>query len=174
MRRTEWSRILEKEYVWDFCEWLGQSGIASALVIRKVTEPVTLQYEHGQVTIANEGDIWLQLALENDCIWTTAMFDRDHRLIQIYFDITNGNQLLPAENPTFEDLYLDVVMENEGTLHVLDHDELDRALEIGMVTQEMHFRACEACDKLCHYLSLNWQTFVSFCLNELERLLKKM
>ncbi|MBR6571312.1 MAG: DUF402 domain-containing protein [Clostridia bacterium] len=170
MRRSDWHRVLEKEY--RFCEfsWEGKRGIASTLLIKKVSQPLTIHYEHGDVTIANVGNTWLQLALENSRIWVTAMYNNRNELLQIYFDITNGNRIETSDNPTFEDLYLDVVLEADGTLHVLDRDELDEALEQGQISQEIHRQAVETCDDLYHYLTKRWQEFADFCMRQLLRL----
>ena len=138
-------------------------GIASVLMLEKIAEPLTIHYEHGDVTIANEGDTWLQIAFRDAYFWVTAMFDKDNNLIQIYFDITNGNCLEPADNPTFEDLYLDLVLEANGTQHVLDRDELDEALKTGEITFEQHQKAVEECHRLHAFLKQHWIEFADFC-----------
>jgi len=163
MKRSEWRRILQKEYQYAECSFEGKRGIASILVLQRVTEPLTVCYDHGHVTIANEGDTWLQLAFENSCYWVTAMYNSKNELIQIYFDITNGNCLEPEDNPAFEDLYLDLVLEADGTLHVLDRDELDDALKRDVISQEQHCSAVDTCEWLYSYLRENWMDFTRFC-----------
>ena len=170
MKRSDWRRILQREYHCGNCSYQGKHGVASILLLQKVSEPLTVHYAHGDVTIVNEGDTWLQIAFQDAYYWVTAMFDRDEKLLQIYFDMTNGNCLDCRENPTFEDLYLDVVMEPDGTLHVLDRDELDEALEAGEISTEQHQRAIEECEKLCANLSANWRTFAEFCHSEMIKL----
>ncbi len=170
MRRTDWRRILEREYRYGKCSYQGMQGIASILLLQKVAEPLTIHYEHGDVTIVNEGDTWLQIAFQDAYYWVTAMFDRNNNLLQIYFDITNGNSLENKDNPTFEDLYLDIVMEADGTLHVLDRDELDEALEAGEISAEQHQKALDECDKLYAMLSVKWSEFAGFCRSQMMKL----
>ena len=170
MRRSEWRRILERKYHCAPFSHQDKQGIASVLTIQKVSEPLVIHYEHGDVTIACEGDIWLQLALQDSYLWVTAMFDAEHRLQQIYFDITNGNCFEDPTNPTFEDLYLDLVLEADGTIHVLDRDELDEALRIGEITTVTYQRAVDEGEKLYRYLQNHWQAFVAFCFEKMMEL----
>lgn len=167
MRRTDWHRILRREYRYAPCSFQRMQGIASLLSLHEVSQPLTIHYEHGDVTIAEAGHQWLQLAFRDAFFWVTAMFDHDHKLLQIYFDITNGNCLGDETNPTFEDLYLDIVMEADGTLHMLDRDELDEALETGEITQEQHALAVSEGEKLYYYLTEHREELVDFCYSQI-------
>lgn len=170
MRRSDWRRIVDREYRWADCSYQDMEGIASVLLLRKITEPLTIHYEHGDVTIVNEGDTWVQIAFKDAYFWVTAMFDKHNELLQIYFDITAGNCLEPADNPTFEDLYLDIVLEPDGTLHVLDRDELDEALAAGEITPDQHQRAVDECNKLHAFLMRHWVEFAAFCREQMMKL----
>ncbi len=170
MKRSDWHRILRREYRCGPCQFQGMNGISSVLLLQEITEPMTVHYEHGDVTIVQKGDTWLQLAFPDTYFWTTAMFDEQNRLLQIYFDITDGCCFEDASNPTFEDLYLDIVMEVDGTLHVLDRDELDEALEAGEITHAQHERAVREGERLYQYLSAHGQAFADFCHQQMMKL----
>ena len=60
--------------------------------------------------IADKDISWLQIALKDAHVWITVMYDQNDRFIQAYFDVTNGNDFSNCDNPTFEDMYLDVVL----------------------------------------------------------------
>lgn len=167
MQRSDWHRILEREYRWKECSYHGKRGIASVLMLKQITEPLTIRYEHGDVTIVNKGDTWVQIALEDTFFWATAMFDQNDRLLQIYFDITSGNCLEKAENPTFEDLYLDIVLEPDGTLHILDRDELDDALKTEKITLEQYQMALAEGERLYTFLKDHWSAFADFCREQM-------
>ena len=166
MRRTDWHRILQRKYACAECSYQGMQGIASVLLLQKVTQPLIIE----GVTLAKEGDTWLQLAFRDACFWVTAMFDEHNDLLQIYFDITNGNCLEDPENPCFDDLYLDIVMEPDGALHVLDQDELDDALNTGEITPQLHQKAMEECERLHRFLLQNGKDFSAFCYQQMMRL----
>ena len=96
-------------------------------MIDEVTGPLTVHYHSRDVLIADAGYSWFQAAVPGARWWLTAMFDECDRLIQIYFDITGGSRFDDPENPTFEDMYLDIVVSADGSIEVVDRDELDEA-----------------------------------------------
>lgn len=170
MRRSDWKRILKRDYVADSCCFQGMEGIASLIMIREITQPLTVRNGNHEVTIVDEGISWLQIALRDQYVWVTAMFDPQDRLLQIYFDITNGNHLEPSENPTFEDLYLDIVMEPDGTLYILDRDELDEAYAKEKISFEQYERTIREGQKLYRYLQENGTFFAEFCCEQMMKL----
>ena len=155
MRRSDWSRILSRRYVSRPCRFRGREGRAGLLVIDEITEPLTVRDAGEELNIVERGYAWVQIALKDQPFWLTAMFDERGELLQIYFDITGGNRFDDPENPTFEDMYLDIVVNSRGELYVLDRDELDAALTAGVITQAQHDRAERACQTLYQYLTKN-------------------
>ena len=170
MRRTDWKRILKRDYVWDHCNYQGMAGIASLITIHEVAQPLNVRNGDHEVTIVDEGMSWLQIAFYDQYVWVTAMFDQHDRLLQIYFDITDGNHLEPAENPTFEDLYLDVVMEPDGALYMLDQEELDEAYAAGTITLQQYQRTIVEGKQLYQWLTENSQAFCAFCCEQMKKL----
>ena len=163
MRRSDWQRILRREYISRDCQMYGRRGKESLLVIREVTGPLTVHDGGEDVLIADTDYAWVQIALEGLPFWLTAMYDDRGRLIQIYFDITAGNRFDDPENPTFVDMYLDIVVNSRGELYVLDRDELEAALTAGAITQAQHDRAERACQTLYQYLKKNRPAVQALC-----------
>ena len=163
MRRSDWSRILRREYVSRDCRMHGLRGKESLLVIREVTAPLIVHDAGEDVLIAEKDYAWVQIALEGLPFWLTAMYDAQGRLLQIYFDITAGNRFNDPENPTFTDMYLDIVVNSRGELYVLDRDELDEALAAGTITQEEYDKADAACARLYAYLEENREAVAELC-----------
>ena len=163
MRRSDWHRILRREYVSRDCEMHGRRGKESLLVIREVTGPLMVHDGGEDVLIADKDYAWVQIALEGLPFWLTAMYDAQGRLIQIYFDITAGNRFDDPENPVFEDMYLDIVVNSRGELYVQDRDELDEALARGIITREEWNKADAACGRLYAYLEENREAVAGLC-----------
>ena len=135
MRRTDWKRITKRRYVSrGEADIFGSAGRISLTLIDEVTGPLTVHYKSRAVLIADAGYSWFQAAVPGARWWLTAMFDERDRIIQIYFDITGGSRFDDPENPTFEDMYLDIVVSAEGSIEVVDRDELDEALQSGAIT----------------------------------------
>jgi len=172
MRRSDWHRILEREYTVSPCSFFDMEGVVSLLQIKKVTEPLLVSGENGEkVLIADAGYSWLQVAFKEQYFWATVMYDDKGRFMQGYFDITGGNSFEDMENPTFRDMYLDLVLLDGGRILVLDRDELDEALEQNDITEELHWQTVKAGEKLYRFLQENGDEFLRFCSEWREKLL---
>jgi len=171
MRRSDWHRILEREYKASPCSFQGMKGVVSLLQIKEVTEPLIVQGEDGGVLIADKGYSWLQVAFKEQFFWATVMFDDIGNFLQGYFDITGGNTFEDMDNPKFQDMYLDLVLLSDGGIQVLDRDELDEALEKKEITEEQYVQTVKAGEELYRFLQENGNEFLRFCSEWREKLL---
>lgn len=162
MKRSDWGRVLRKDYVARDFQQNGHQGQMSLSILRKLTAPLTIHYPFGDVLIADEGFGWLQIALKDQSFWITAMYDGQDRRIDLYFDITAGNRFDDPDNPWFADMYLDIVSIGD-VLEVLDRDELDEALETGDITREEYDCAKTVCRGLYEYLAENQAYIAAWC-----------
>ena len=104
MKRTDWRRLLEKSYAVRDCAPWGCPGRESILRIHKVSQPLWVKEGYGRICIADAGHSWVQVACQGQPYWLTAMFDREDRFLQIYFDIARPPCFDDPDDPTFEDL----------------------------------------------------------------------
>jgi predicted RNA-binding protein associated with RNAse of E/G family len=129
--------------------------------------------ENGEkVLIADAGYAWLQVAFKEQFFWATVMYDDKGRFMQGYFDITGGNSFEDMENPTFKDMYLDLVLLEGGCILILDRDELDEALEKKEITEEEYRKTVKEGEKLYQFLQKNGDAFLQFCSEWREKLLQ--
>ena len=173
MRRSDWHRILERKYTVSPCSFQSMEGVVSLLQIQKVTHPLTVHYESGDVLIADAGYSWLQIAFKEQFFWATVMYDSKGEFMQGYFDITAGNAFDDMENPKFQDMYLDLVLLGDGQIQVLDRDELEEALEQKEITEEQYQKTVNMGEELYCFLKDNWKDFLHFCSEWRERLLEE-
>lgn len=172
MRRTDWQRVTKRRYVCrEVPDIFGAAGRIALIAIDAVTAPLTVHYQSRDVLIADRGFSWFQAAVPDAHWWLTAMYGADDRLIQIYFDITAGNRFEEPENLTFEDRYLDIVLSADGFLEIVDRDELDDALQNGILTAAQHEEAVREGDKLYHFLKENTESVFAWCAEQ-QKLLK--
>lgn len=173
MRRSDWHRILERRYTVRPCSFQGMEGVVSLLQIQKVTEPLMVPGENGEkVLIADAGYSWLQVAFKEQFFWATVMYDDKGRFMQGYFDITGGNSFVDMKNPTFQDMYLDLVLLEGGRILVLDRDELDEAFKQKEITEEQYQKTVAEGEKLYRFLQENGDEFLQFCSAWREKLLQ--
>ena len=169
MRRSDWHRVLRRDYIASDCLVCGTAGKVSLTVLRELTSPLTIHYPFGDALIADKDYAWLQIALKEQYFWLTAMYDADGQLIQLYFDITDGNCFEDEDNPCFPDMYLDIVVTGTGEIHVIDREDLDWALDNGVITRDQYDHAWKVCDELCQYLEQNKDDVVRFCNREFKK-----
>lgn len=162
MKRTDWRRLLEKSYAVRDCAPWGYPGRESILRIHKVSQPLWVKEGYGRICIADAGHSWVQVTCQGQPYWLTAMFDGQDRFLQIYFDIARPPCFADPDDPTFEDLYLDVVLTSGLELAVLDREELDEALKTGEIDRETYDFALAACEKLLVWLEENKQELVDY------------
>ena len=173
MRRSDWHRILERKYTVSPCSFQGMKGVVSLLQIQKVTEPLRVSGENGaKVLIADKGFSWLQVAFREQFFWATVMYDDRGKFLQAYFDITAGNTFEDTDNPKFRDMYLDLVLLDDGRILVLDKDELDEALGQKEITEEEYQNTVKAGEELYRFLQANGEAFLQFCREWREKLLE--
>lgn len=172
IRRDDWTRILEKDVIIRDFEWKGIPGKISLLNIKKVSSPLSIDYETGSVKIVDEGYSWVQIALEKQYFWITSMFDEQNRLVEIYVDMTDGN-VTDADDPYFSDLYLDYVVHiREDAVIELDRGELDAAYQRGSITPEQYERTLREGRKMFQYLRESRQELEGLLIRE-QKLLKE-
>ena len=174
MRRSDWHRIIERRYTVRPCNFQGMEGVVSLLQIRKVTEPLMVPGENGEkVLIADAGYSWLQVAFKEQFFWATVMYDNKGRFMQGYFDITGGNSFEDMENPTFKDMYLDLVLLEGGRILVLDRDELEEAVKQNEITEDEYEQTVKAGEELDRFLQEKGKEFLQFCSEWREKLLEE-
>lgn len=173
MRRSDWRRILKRTYT--DCDFYvdGIQAKKSLLQILEVTQPLVIENIAGRIAIADRGHSWVQIAVKAQHVWITAMFNADGEFLQAYFDITAGNCFDHPENPTFTDMYLDVVLTKQGSVYILDQNELDDALKDRLITSSEHTQALAHCTALCAYLRAHSTEFIHYCQKTYQELLIK-
>lgn len=85
-------------------------------------------------------------------IKVSKIFDGKDQLLYWYCDIIQTKWDTEKNTVIFEDLLLDVVLYNDGSIHVLDLDELSDALEQGFITQAEATYALRTLDSLLKIL----------------------
>lgn len=134
MKRSDWTRILQKEQIIEDFSCEGKEGKISLLKILKCTEAMSKCINAENVTLVDENYYWLQLAFNYDHSWYTAMFDDEGSFLQLYIDITGGNDT-DRDNPVFRDMYLDYVYFRKD-LYELDRDELEEAFRTNRISRQ--------------------------------------
>lgn len=168
MKRDEWSRVVEKKVTIEDIACGGYSGKIALLKILKVSAPLSVSYGDLRMKIADDNYSWLQIALEGQYFWITAMFDEKDRLLSIYIDMTDGNQV-ERDDPRFVDMYLDYVVLDDMVLE-LDRDELEDARNSGDITEAQFERTLSEGKMLFTCLKSRSQDLQAFVQKKFQEL----
>lgn len=162
LTRENWPRVLQSQFCWRKVQGDGFDGIAATIRFDAIRAPLTKVMQGRAVRILDHGYRWLQLAPKGEHWWLTVMFDERGKIVQYYFDVTLQNVIQDGES-FFWDLFLDVVMLPDGSVFLLDRDELDQALTEGVVDAAQHERALETAGALMRALPEHLPALERFC-----------
>ncbi|MBS4195963.1 DUF402 domain-containing protein [Lederbergia citri] len=171
--RSEWKRVLKREYIQSFLNTEEFKGYVSLLHIEKVKDPLSVNYDGKKVCIADDGYIWLQHFPIEEHYSLTTMFDPQGNIVQWYVDICLQCGI---ENnvPWMDDLFLDIVILPTGEIIEKDADEIDEALSKGIIDKLQYKMAWKEANKLYKLISNNEFDLMKFSKNHKEILLKKV
>lgn len=161
MSKSRWKRVIESKYEYEYLEEC--KGMVSVLHLKKLTSPCYKEYNGKILKIADDGYCWLQFAIDCEKWWLTAMFDEIGNLVQYYIDITSENTIKKDGTAYFYDLFLDVVCINDGEIILLDKDELDKALEDNVITQQEYENAYIVAQNIIKKLKSDKKRLDEFC-----------
>lgn len=174
INRDDWHRVLEKEILTEDFRWKGMQGKISLMLIKRVSEPLSIEYETGSVKIVDAAYTWVQIAMEGQFYWITSMFDENDRLLEIYVDMTDGN-ITDTDDPSFADIYLDYVvhLQTDSVLE-LDRGELDAAFREREISEEQYRRTLSEGEKVLRYLREDRRALMDLLIREQARLKAKL
>lgn len=175
MKKENWKRVTEREYISVTIEEKNIRGEASLLFIKKVESPSFKGYGNNiKIKIADENYYWLQIAMQNQNYWITAMYDDKKNIIQYYIDITEKNVIDTKEDSYFYDLFLDIVVLNTGEVFLLDEDELEQALKEKIINHEQYEFAYKKAKEVIKFVSKEKDKLEYFCNKYFKQLLPQL
>lgn len=78
----------------------------------------------------------------------SKIYDSNNKIVYWYCDIIQTQKDAQKNTVIFEDLLIDVILYENGTIKVCDLDELADALELGLITQKEALYAIRTLDSL--------------------------
>ncbi|NLP52522.1 DUF402 domain-containing protein [Bacillus sp. RO1] len=170
--RSEWKRILKREYSQKFLDTDAFRGYVTLIYIHKVIKPLTVNYDEKSICIVDDGYMWLQHFPSNEHYSLTTMFDASGEVVQWYIDITNENGI---ENnlPYTDDLFLDIIVLSSGEVIQKDADELEEAYTKGTINQAQYQLAWAEANKINQQIENNDFELLGLTKSHLKILLEE-
>lgn len=103
---------------------------------------------------------WITLHPRKDIAWgisayfikdgykVSKIYNRNNHIVYWYCDIIQTQKITEKNTVIFEDLLIDVLLYEDGTIHICDLDELADALELNLITQKESLYAIRTLDSL--------------------------
>lgn len=138
----------------------------------------------GQTPVCGEGMLWLQLIPDHQHRAITAKFLPPSRTVHgvtyaksialWYVDVIDGWEYDEDGVASFNDLYLDVIFDVEGDVHIDDRDELDAAYQSGELTEEQYQTALTEGDAIVSELCADVEKTQHWCESILALALQRI
>jgi uncharacterized protein len=138
--RRGWKRVLTKRYAMTSVKREGFEGDITLVEMKEVGEPLWKSYGERRVCLVDNGYQWLQHFPSHGAYTLTTMFNREGQIVQWYIDVCRGTGKEDGV-PWMDDLYLDLVLLPTGEREILDADELDDAMESGIIDKDVYDQA---------------------------------
>ena len=138
--RRGWKRVLTKRYGMTSVKREGFEGDITLVEMKEVGEPLWKSYGERRVCLVDNGYQWLQHFPSHGAYTLTTMFNGEGEIVQWYIDICRGTGQEDGV-PWMNDLYLDLVVLPTGEREILDADELDDAMESGIIDKDVYDQA---------------------------------
>lgn len=138
--------------------------MSSPLLYRRRYIPNELIHLKDDVILINEDNLiitkWLTLHPRKDIarglsafyidqgFKVSKIYDKNNHIVYWYCDIIQTKKDIDKNTIIFEDLLIDVILYEDGSVHILDLNELSDALELKMITQEEALYALRKLDLL--------------------------
>ena len=170
MRRDEWRVITRKNYAQTTFETPELTGVAGLLRIQRVRRPLYVGEE--RLCMVGAGVSWLEIAPLEGFWFITAMFDPQGNLFEYYVDLTDGTRIEPDGSVWFHDLFLDVILTRGSQPRLEDLDELEQALDGGLLTRAQYERTLEEGRRVLEGLRTREGELRAFCEEMRRRLMR--
>ena len=152
--RREWYEEFERDFSCMYQKDEFFEGAIGLITFTDIKKPTEVNTEDGKLCIADRDYQWLELVPKDGHCALTAMFYKE-ALFQMYVDITLKNNVFENGDAVFYDLFLDVVIRNEGEPTIVDENELEEALGQGVITQEQYELARESASRVVEFYHAN-------------------
>ena len=115
------------------------------------------------VTVMDAGMRWLELAPEDEPWFATVMFTASGELVEHYFDFNAGNRVEADGSVWFNDLFLDVIWRPGQMPELADGDELQKAVQEGLVPITRAVSLLASANRLVNMLTKEGDAFDALC-----------
>jgi predicted RNA-binding protein associated with RNAse of E/G family len=167
----DWTAIISKRYKQINIDTEFFKGIVALLCIDEVSAPQIWEFNGEKIDVCDTDMKWLQMIPYNDNYAITAMVNVENKIELWYIDMIADYGIDSDNIAYFHDLYLDLVVYQNGTIKIDDMDELVEAFEQNIITPDLYKLAIDTSQKLQQGILKDipqLSKLCMLCMNEIE------
>src|SRR5574344_415604 len=117
------------------------NGFFYCIFVEEVNKKFVASHGDYEKLILDDNYTWLQIVPLDKHYVTTVIFNEKKEIVQWYIDITNMNGVNLDNKLFYDDMYLDVIVDEDGSIILVDEDELNDALSNNLITSQQYKEA---------------------------------
>lgn len=169
--RVPWPRVLARRFTVKTLDQADYRGYVTLLCLDKVRSPLYTKWQGQEICLADSGYTWLQHFPVGTQYTLTTQFDAQGQVVQWYIDICWQHGVDENGIPWWDDLFLDVIVFPGGEFEIVDGEDLDAAMQNGIVDEAQHQQAWSVATSLIQMIERNEFELLSLSSHHREELL---
>ena len=114
-----------------------EKDIGCFVVVKKISKMTKPFSANGSDVLVDDGYMLIEITPKDSVFNVRVFFDEERNILQRYIDISKSTGFDSEANaPYYDDLFLDIVIGKTGDVRVLDEDELEEALKLGVISKD--------------------------------------
>ena len=121
-----------------------------------------------KITVADNGYKWLVVLPKEDNYAITMYMDRNDVPILWYIDLIDGIGVDADGIPFYNDMFLDLIISDDGQVVEDDRDEFEKAYFDGIINNKQYQKVISVSEQLKQRISENQRWISEYCRNIVE------
>lgn len=170
LAKLDWQRIINREDKEIYINNDDFSGNIHLIKMIKVVDKLVSNKFGIEEVIIDNNYTWISFLPDNMPYVITGLFNNNSKIVQIYVDII---ETVGLENGKiyYDDIYIDVIMNNKKDVMLDDVDELEEAYDRGIITKIQFDKAYENAINMFQELKCNPDKWINLIEKYYKRLI---
>lgn len=165
--RKKWTTKTHTKNLIEFeSQMFDEKDIGCFVVVKKIKKAEKPFCVNGE-TLVDDGYMLIEITPKNSNFNVRVFFDEERNILQHYIDISKSTGFDSEMGaPYYDDLFLDIIIGKTGDIRVLDEDELEDALKLGIITQNEFDFAVQIKDELLKQIQEKTNVFIEMDIHK--------
>lgn len=161
----EWNKTVPKKEVNLF---ENEEMYGAFINIIEVKKPQVWFCFDKKITVADNGYKWLVVLPKEDHYAITMYMDRNDVPLLWYIDLIDGIGVDADGIPFYNDMFLDLIVSDDGQVVEDDRDEFEKAYFDGIINNKQYQKVISVSEQLKQRISENQRWISEYCRNIVE------